>query len=214
MSLPTVPPSTVNPSAAKDGTPQNCNSNNSQGKDDQAPTDALLKDLTNVNSGAHTDSNVKGNGRLADEIVPESQEQNGKKCSSKTHIDSIGALESPLASNGNDNLETQLVDVPDGARAADSSAPPNPPTSQPKSHKLIRGRKKSNKEGNLCICVYLCVCCLRLNVHISQLFWSAKMKKDWPSLLFILKLYFPNILVKLILSFLFYFIKVKSNDTT
>lgn len=154
----------MNTSAAKDGKQQNCNSNNSQGNN-QASSDALLKNLTN--SGAHTNSNVKGNGKLADEIVPESQEQNGKEHSSKTRIDSISASESSLARNSNSNIEKQSEpDVPDGARAVDSSAPPN---SQPKSHKVIRGRKKSNKEGNICIWVCVYVCCLRLNVYITML---------------------------------------------
>lgn len=169
-----VPPSSVNPSAAKDVTQQNCNSNNSQIKDDQTPTETALKNVTNVNAGAHTDSNVKGNGMITDEILPESQEQNAKRHSSKTPVDSSCATESSVAGNGNGNRNGNTAmpretDVPDGARAVDGSAPSDPPTSQAKSHKLIRGRKKSNKEGNLCIYACLCVCCLILNVYITML---------------------------------------------
>ncbi|MCI4382842.1 hypothetical protein PGIGA_G00019360 [Pangasianodon gigas] len=144
----TVSPSIVNISAAKDGTQQNCNSNNSQVKDDQASIDTTPKNVTNVNSGAHTDSNVKVHGTVTDEIVPESQEQNAKRHSSKTQVDSSSAIESSLTGNSNSNTEVPCEpDVPDGAGAVDGTAPPNPPTSQPKSHKLIRGKKKSNKEG-------------------------------------------------------------------
>ncbi|MCJ8737055.1 hypothetical protein PDJAM_G00019390 [Pangasius djambal] len=147
----TVPPSIVNQSTAKDGTQQNCNSNNSQVKDDQASIDTTPKNVTNVNSGAHTDSNVKVHGTVTDEIVPGSQEQNAKSRSSKTQVDSSCSTESSLTSNSNSNTEVlRETDVPDGAHAVDGTAPPNPPTSQPKSHKLIRGKQKSNKqaEGN------------------------------------------------------------------
>ncbi|KAF4083879.1 hypothetical protein AMELA_G00122420 [Ameiurus melas] len=110
----TVPQSTVNPSAATDGTQQNCNSNNSQVKND--------------------------------EIVPESQDQSAKKRSSTTQVDSSSATESALAGNSNTEMLGE-PDGPDGAGAVDGSSPLNPPASQPKSHKLIRGRKKSNKEA-------------------------------------------------------------------
>lgn len=161
-----APLSTADPSATKEDTQQNCNSNNSQGKDDQAPIDATLEDMTNVNSGAHTDLNVKGNGSVVDEKVPESQEQNAKRHSSSS---STTTTESSFACKKNSNIEMpHKSDEPDGAHAVDGSAPPNPPTSQPKSHKLIRGRKKSNKEGNLCMCVCMCVC-LILHVSIAVL---------------------------------------------
>lgn len=155
----TVPPSTVNPSAATDGTQQNCNSNNSQVKDDQAFTDTTLKNVTNINSGAHTDSHVEVHGMVSDEMVPESQDQNAKKRSSTTPVDSSRATESSLAGNSNTEMLGE-PDAPDGAGAVDGSAPSNPPASRPKSHKLIQGRKKSNKEGNWCIfvCVFVCMC--------------------------------------------------------
>ncbi|XP_053488375.1 inverted formin-2 isoform X1 [Ictalurus furcatus] len=142
----TVPPSTVNPSAATDGTQQNCNSNNSQVKDDQAFTDATLKNVTNINSGAHTDSHVEVHSMVSDEMVPESQDQNAKKRSSTTQVDSSRATESSLAGNSNTEMPGE-PDAPDGAGAVDGSAPSDPPASQPKSHKLIQGRKKSNKEA-------------------------------------------------------------------
>lgn len=171
--LSTVPPSTMNPSATKDGTQQNCNYNNSQGKDDQVSTDPTLKNVTIINSGAHTNSNIKGNSTLTDEMVPEIQEQNAKRHSSKTQVDSSSTTESSLAGNSNSNGNIEMPrepDVPDGARAVDGSAPSNPPSSQPKSHKLIHGRKKINKEGNLCISYALCVWFYKT----VQLFWSCQ----------------------------------------
>lgn len=179
----TVPPFTVSPSSAKDGTQQNCNSNNSQVRNDQVSIDTTHKNVTNVNSGARTDSNEKVHGMLTSETVPESQEQNAKRHSSKPQVDSSSAIESSLAGNSNSSIEmAHEPDVPDGAHAVDGSAPSNPPTSQPKSSKLIRGRKKSNKEGNLCMFVYVCAHCLRLNMYITvmwfykivQLFWGCK----------------------------------------
>ncbi|XP_027029442.2 inverted formin-2 isoform X3 [Tachysurus fulvidraco] len=143
-----VPPSTVNPSAGKDGTQRNCNSNNSQVNDHQSSIDTTLKNMTNVNSGAHTDSNVNGNGTVTDDMVPKSQEQNAKRDSSKTQVESSSTTETSVAGNNNRNTEMPCEpDVPDGAHAVDGSAPSNPPVSQPKSHRLLRGRKKSNKEA-------------------------------------------------------------------
>lgn len=175
-----VPPSTVNPSAGKDGTQRNCNFNNSQVNDDQSSIDTTLKNMTNVNSGAHTDSNVNGNGTVTDDMLPKSQEQNAKRDSSKTQVESSSTTETSVAGNSNRNTEMPCEpDVPDGAHAVDGSAPSNPPVSQPKSHRLLRGRKKSNKEGKLRICVYVCVCLLSEIKSTSVLiygFMSAKPK--------------------------------------
>ncbi|XP_053365519.1 inverted formin-2 isoform X1 [Clarias gariepinus] len=144
----TVPPSTVNPSAAKEGIRQNCNSNNSQVKDVQTSTDATLKNVTNINSGAHIYSDLKVSGVVTDEIVPQNLEQDAKTHSGKTQLGSSSSTESSYSNISNNNIETpHEPDVPDGARAVDDSLPSNPPTSRPKSQKLFRGRKKSNKEA-------------------------------------------------------------------
>ncbi|KAG7328122.1 hypothetical protein KOW79_008066 [Hemibagrus wyckioides] len=144
----TVPPSPVTPPAAKDGTQHNSNSNNSQVKYNQAYIDTTFKNVTNVDSGAHTDSSANGNGMVTDDIVPKSQKQNAKRDSSKTQEESSSTTESSVSGNSNRKTEKPCEpDVPDGAHAVEGSAPSNPPSSQPKSHKLLRGRKKSNKEG-------------------------------------------------------------------
>lgn len=119
--------------------------------------------MTNVNSGAHTDSNERVHGVVPDEIMPESQEQNAKRHSNKPQVDSHSTMEPSLAGKSNIEMPRE-PDVPDGARAVDDSAPSNPPTSQSKSSKFFRGRKKSNKEGNRAR-----VCCLRLNMYITML---------------------------------------------
>ncbi|KAK3538051.1 hypothetical protein QTP70_027405 [Hemibagrus guttatus] len=146
IETPLTEKTSVNPPAAKDGTQHNCNSNsnNSQVKDNQAPIDTTFKNVTNVDSGAHTDSNANGNGMVTDDIVLKSQKHKAKK----TQEESSRNTESSVAGNGNRKTEKPCEpDVPDGADAVEGSAFSNPPISQPKSHKLLRGRKKSNKEG-------------------------------------------------------------------
>ncbi|KAF5890860.1 inverted formin-2 isoform X1, partial [Clarias magur] len=143
----TVPPSTVNPSAEKEAIRQNCNSNNSQVKDGQTSTDATHTNVTDINSGAHMYSDVKGSDVVTDEIVPQNLEQDAKTHSGRTHLGSSSSTESSYSNISNNNIEMpHEPDVPDGAHAVDDSAPSNLPTSRPKSQKLFRGRKKSNKE--------------------------------------------------------------------
>ncbi|TTC14928.1 hypothetical protein Baya_14658 [Bagarius yarrelli] len=119
--------------------------NQFQVKDDQASINTTLKNMTNENSGAQTELNVNGNGMGADELVATIKEQNVKRHSSKSLVDSSSTTESVVAGNGRTD---RLCDpaAPDGAHAAYSSSPCDPPISQPKSQKVLRGRKKSNKE--------------------------------------------------------------------
>lgn len=145
----TVPPSIVNPSAIKDGTQRNCNFNDSQVKDDQASIDSALVNMTNVNSCVHTASNVNENSTITDKLGLESQKKNATILS-KTQVDFSNTSESSVAGNNNSKTEEPCdPNVHDGAHGGDASAASYPPTSQPKSHKLLKGRKKGSKEGNL-----------------------------------------------------------------
>lgn len=109
------------PSATEVNTQQNCNANNSLLEDGGASLETVPQNIKDV---LNTDAN--GN----DEMPPERPEENEKGHSSSSQTKSGGSNE---------------------WRDHEPSTSSNAPGSQLNANKLIRGRKKINKEGNLCV---------------------------------------------------------------
>ncbi|XP_017558750.1 inverted formin-2 isoform X2 [Pygocentrus nattereri] len=137
-----VPP--LNPSAAEDEAvpAHNHNDNNSQFKDTSDSVDRSLKNAKNIDSGICIDPDENGEGAVICEMSQKNQDQGEQRHSSSDQAGTNGNTASP----GSKEIQ-QGCNVPDGAQAQDIPSPFSPPKTQPKQHKLLRGKKKSSHEA-------------------------------------------------------------------